>query len=67
MNKSPKENGPDPYVQTHRKSPGKFLNFYIFLKVKRIIISGGREMDSYVLMWNMLVEQVSMMETWKNS
>ena len=30
-------------------------------------IRGSREMSTYVLMWNILEEQVFMMETWKNS
>ena len=37
------------------------------LEVKQSIIKGGREIGSYMLMWNILGEQVSMMETWKNS
>ena len=36
-------------------------------EIKQSIIRGGRKMGSYMLMWNMLGEQVSMMETWKNS
>ena len=31
------------------------------------LIRGSREMSTYVLMWNILGEQVFMMETWKNS
>ena len=40
--------------------------FLIFLEVKRSIIRYGREMESYMLMWNIFGEQVFMMETWKN-
>ena len=63
MNKSPKERGLNPFVQAHSRSPGVLLNFLNFLEVKRSIIKGGREMGSYVLMWNIIGEQVSMMET----
>ena len=67
MNKSPKERGSDLFVQAHRRSPGLFLNFLKKIEVKRSIISGGNEVSSYMLMWNILGEQVSMIETWKNS
>ena len=39
------------------------MNFFNFLKVKRSIIRGDREMGSYVLMWNILRENVFMMKT----
>ena len=42
------------------------MNFKKKLEVKRSIMRGGREVGNYVLMWNILREQVSMMETWKN-
>ena len=67
MNKSLKEKGLDPFVQAYRRSLRIFLNFKIFLEVKQSIIRGGREVGSYLLMWNILWEQVYMMETWKNS
>ena len=63
MNKSPKERGLDPFVQPHRRSPRIYMNFLNFLEVKRSITRGGKEVGSYVLMWNVLGEQVSMMET----
>ena len=67
MNKSPKERSPNAVIQAHRRSPGIILNFFTFFKIKQNIIRGGGEVSSYVLMWNILEEQVSMMETWKNS
>ena len=69
MNKSPKEKGSNPFVQAHIRSLGVFMIFFsLNLEVKRnIIIRGGREVDSYALMWNILREQVSTVETWKNS
>ena len=65
MNKSPKEMGTYPFVQAHRRSPEIFMNFLKFYEVKRNIIRGGREV--YVVMLNILEEQVSMIEIWKNS
>ena len=67
MNKSLKERGPNAFIQAHRRSPGVILNFLKHFKIKQNIIRGGREVRSYVLMGNILEEQVSMMETWKNS
>ena len=67
MNKSPKEKGSNPFVQAHIRSLGVFMIFFLNLEVKRNIIRGGREVDSYVLMWNILREQVFTVETWKNS
>ena len=43
MNKSPKERGPDLFVQAHRRSLRIFLNFLKILEVKRSIIKGGKE------------------------
>ena len=37
------------------------------MKLLLNIISGEKKLGSYVLMWNMLEEQVTIMETWKNS
>ena len=66
MNKIPKERGPDPFVQAYTRSPGVFMNFLKNFGSQTKHIKCGREMGSYVLMWNILGEQVSMMETWKN-
>ena len=66
MNKSPKARGLDSFVQAHKRSPRVFMKILIFLEVKRSFIRGVEKWGSYVLMWNMLEEQVSMMETWKN-
>ena len=38
------------------------MNFFKKFEVKRSIIKDGREMGNYVLMWNILGEQVSTME-----
>ena len=67
MNKSSEDRGPNPFVQAHRRSPMVFMKFLNFSKVKRSFIRGGREVGSYVMIWNILEEQDSIMETWKNS
>ena len=67
MNKSLKERSLDPFVQAHRRSPRIFLKILKVLQIKQSVIRGGRKVGSYVLMWNILVEQVFMIETWKNS
>ena len=38
------------------------FEFLKFLKIKQSIIRGGREVDSYVMVWNIDGEQVSIME-----
>ena len=43
MNKSPKEMGPNSFVQTYRKNPGVFIKFLKFLEVKQSIIRSDKE------------------------
>ena len=67
MNKSLKENDSGPFVRAHRRSLVVFLKILNFLEIKQSFIRDGRKVGSYMLMLNMLEEQVSIMETWKNS
>ena len=67
MNKSSKERDPNPFVQAHRRSPEVFLKFLNFWKSNEALSEVAEKWSSYVLMWNILGEQVFMMETWKNS
>ena len=45
MNKSPRKNGPYPFVQAHRRSPGVFLNFLNYFEVKQSIIRCDKEVE----------------------
>ena len=67
MNKSPKEKGLDPLVQARRRIPWAFMKFLKIFEVKRSFVEVSEKLSGYVLMWNILGKQVSMMETWKNS
>ena len=63
MNKSPKEKSSDLFIQAQIRSPGIFMIFFLkFLEVKRSIIRYDREVGCYVLMLNILKEQVSMIK-----
>ena len=67
INKSSKERGSDPFVQAHRRSTRVFLKFFKFWKPREALSEVVEKCGSYMLMWNILGEQVSMMETWNNS
>ena len=45
MNKSPKKNYQNPFVQAYRRSSRVFLKILKCLEVKRSTIKGGREVE----------------------
>ena len=67
MNKGLKERDPDPLVQAHRRSLRVFMKILNFWKSNETLSEMVEQWNSYMPMQNILREQVSMMETWKNS
>ena len=64
MTKSLKERGLDPFVQAHRRRSKDIYEYFKFFGSQ---MKHNQRWQRSGLMWNILGEQVSMMETWKNS
>ena len=62
MNKSPDKSGLDPQEQDHRRNPWVFLKISKFWKSNEALSKVAKKWGNYVLMWNILKEQASIME-----